>query len=382
MNILVINYEFPPIGAGASNAGYYLSKALLEQGHEVSIMTSAYNNFRGYSFEDGIHVYRIPAMRKAADRSNIVEMASFMLSGLMQVGKIIVERQIAAAIVFFSIPCGPIGLYISKRFGTPYIISLRGGDVPGLEPSIAWVHRLLLPLRHLILRLATSIVANSEGLADASKKVDPFPVEIIYNGVDTDFFKPKAIMSPGKIIKFLFVGRFQEQKNLFYLFEQFAELLSSCDEKVIQLHMVGDGPHKEELGRSAKKLGIEDKIVWYGWVNKNELRELYQNAHCLINPSLYEGMPNTVLEAMACGVPAIVSDVPGNDAVVVHGKTGYLFSLSQPDGLQQAMRRIIEQPDFFQKMGQSARQWVIQSFSWKEVASKYTLLLNHSGKSI
>ena len=93
-----------------------------------------------------------------------------------------------------------------------------------------------------------------------------------------------------------------------------------------------------------KKLGIEDCLVWHGWVEKGRLREIYRSADCLVNPSLYEGMPNVVLEAMACGLPVIASRVPGNDAVVRHGETGWLFDLDKPECLSGSAPLVIEDP--------------------------------------
>ena len=97
---------------------------------------------------------------------------------------------------------------------------------------------------------------------------------------------------------------------------------------------------------------------------------MYQSADCLVNPSFYEGMPNVVLEAMASGLPVIASKVPGNDALVVDGETGFLFDLQEPDGLLAALRRM-DDVDLRRRMGVNGRARAMAEFSWRSVAQAY-----------
>jgi glycosyltransferase involved in cell wall biosynthesis len=257
------------------------------------------------------------------------------------------------------------------------VVSLRGGDVPGNEAALAPLHRLLTPLRRLIFRRSVAVVANSQGLKEMSERADPCPVRVIPNGVDTDFFCPAENRNQEGChpFAFLFVGRFQIAKNLFYLFDHVASLRRSGAGPFV-LHLVGDGPQREELQDHAVERGIEACLVWHGWVDKGRLREIYRSADCLVNPSLCEGMPNVVLEAMASGIPVIASRVPGNDSVVRHGETGWLFDLGEPDALRTALREIMADPGRANKMGLTGRAWVLNDFSWRRVAQAYADLFS------
>jgi glycosyltransferase involved in cell wall biosynthesis len=353
----------------------FLSKAFVNQGHKIVVITSAFRNFRGYEFENGIHVYRLRTVRHAPDHSNILEMISFLVSGLLFSVKIARKHKIDKTIIFFTLPCGPIGYLLNKKFNIPYVVSLRGGDVSGLVPELNGAHRVAKRLRRAILRSSVKVVANAPGLANLSRKADPFPVQIIPNGVDTNLFYPLDDLRRNKnnTFEFLFVGRFQPQKNLFFLLDRFAELHTQNSMPFI-LHLVGDGPLKIDLQNHAEQLGLQDKIVWYGWVNKERLRTLYLSADCFLNPSLYEGMPNTVLEAMACGLPVIASDIPGNNDLVRHGETGFLFDLNSPNECVGVLKTLLEDSELAISMGKKGREWVMKDFTWDKVAKEYLSL--------
>jgi glycosyltransferase involved in cell wall biosynthesis len=372
MKILLINYEYPPIGGGAATATAAIAQHLASLGHTVTVLTSRFRDLKGTVWEGDVLIVRCPAIRNCPDRSGILEMFSFLVSAGLMLGRVIRKHRIEASIVFFSFPCGPLGLWGLKRGNVPYVISLRGGDVPGNEAGLNTLHRLLAPLRRLIFRRSVAVVANSPGLKEMSERADPYPVRVIPNGVDTDFFHPlENHDEPAhRPFAFLFVGRFQMQKNLFYLFDHVDSLRRSGAGSFV-LHLVGDGPQQDALRKHAKKLGIEDCLVWHGWVDKGSLREIYRNADCFVNPSLYEGMPNVVLEAMACGLPIIASHVLGNDEVVRQGETGWLFDLSKPDAFRTALRIMLENPGQARRMGKKGRAWVLEAFSWRRVAEAY-----------
>jgi glycosyltransferase involved in cell wall biosynthesis len=314
-------------------------------------------------------------MRRRMDRSTVSEMASFLAAGVIFVPAIMRTHRVEGAIVFFSMPCGPIGLLGRWICRVPYVISLRGGDVPGAEPSLNFFHCLLTPIRRSVLRNSIAIVANSNGLQKMAETADPFPVQVIPNGVDTEFFVPAHSKPPRSesVLRILFVGRFQQQKNLAFLFRQVAQLQPNT----FELHLVGDGPEKARLEALARKLGIAWAITWHGWLPTAALLDMYQLADCLVNPSLYEGMSNAVLEAMACGLPVIASRVPGNEELVLDGDTGFLFDLREPAVLVSALAQLRD-GDVRRRMGTSARNRATNFNSWNNVARQYAALFRQT----
>ena len=139
--------------------------------------------------------------------------------------------------------------------------------------------------------------------------------------------------------------------------------------------MVGDGPQRDALRAHAAALGCADRIVWAGWLEKSELRTTYRSCDIFVNPSLYEGMPNTVLEAMASGLAVVASDIGGNDQLVENDRTGLLFDLSEPERLTNAILRLAQDPALRDQLGKTARALVSANHSWRNDARAYLDLL-------
>ncbi len=368
-SILLVNYEYPPVGAGAANATYHTARALAETGHHPVVVTAAFGENRGVTREDGVTVIRISALRRQANKASLLEMTSYMVSLTISIGRICKQHQVHRAIIYFSFPCGPIGLILRLFYKTRYIVSLRGGDVPGTEPRLRAIYWLLTPIRRLVFKYSEAVIANSPGLAALSMKADPHLVHVVPNGVDSEYWRPGLKKDENNTFNILFVGRFHQQKNLHFLIRQF--VIFHKQNPDARLSLVGDGPDGESLKQLALASGINNDITFNGWAARNELREIYQSAHCLVNPSHYEGMPNVLLEAMSCGAPVIASDVHGNNEVVQHGETGLLFEANNSVELQTSLARIKDGGKEVSELLQHARHKMTVEYDWKSVSQQY-----------
>ncbi len=369
MNLLLVNYEYPPVGGGAANATQFLGAALARAGHQVHVLTSGLQRAEGTSEEDGVIVHRLPIRRARADRATQTEMARFLAQSVRAVLGLNRTHRFGASIAFFTIPSGPAALRLHRATGIPYAVSLRGGDVPGHVPGIGWMHWLTRPLRRAVLRNACAIVANSESLAATSREADAFPVSIIANGVDSQRFHPRGERRGSERLRVLFVGRLHPEKNLCSVISQLPFLDS------IELQVAGDGSQRAELAALAERLGVSNRVHWLGWQSKDALPELYRNADALVNPSFYEGMPNVVLEAMATALPVVASDVPGNRSVVENDKTGLLFPLGSAHHLRQALDALASDRGRAVRLGAAGRARAVVDFSWDTAATRYLDLL-------
>lgn len=375
MRVLLINYEYPPVGGGASNATWEIARAMVQLGHQPVVLTAKYRWRTPDTANPGIKVIEVPAIRRRKDRCSIFEMTTFVLSATWCIRKILKAEKIEGMIAFFSIPCGPIAWWGWRKTKIPYVVSLRGGDVPGNEPTLNVFHVILRPLRRTIFRGATKITSNSKGLKHAAESADNIQVYIIPNGIDTGFWRrasPHSDVSPRRL---LFVGRFQRQKNLRWLLNALAEMPPPDDLPPWELHLVGDGPERDELETLANALGLCARVCWHGWADKHLLKTIYDKSDVFISPALYEGLPNAMLEAMACELLVLASDVAGHSELIEHEETGLLFTLESSLAFKSALTRALAGSDFAKSTGKKARASVCKNNSWTVAADEYTRIL-------
>jgi len=373
MRILIINSEYPPLGGGAGNASANLARCLVAKGQEVAVLTVHFPGLPRQEVQDGVFIQRIRALRKHQDRSSPSEQISFILSGCLSVVSLARSWRPDVIVAFFGVPGGVVAWFARLLLGLPYIVSLRGGDVPGFRPyDFATYHRLAGPLIRLVWRQARAVVANSAGLRDLALAFDRrTPIDIIPNGVDIERFKPcEREWQPARM---LFVGRIVYQKGLDVLFQALGGLL----DLEWQLTLVGDGnqrPHLEELARS---LGMIERIHFTGWLSGEAVATQYQQANLYVAPSRHEGMPNVVLEAMSAGLPVIASAIAGNEELVLPGINGMLAPSGDWQALRNSLRELLPTPEQRRKMGAASRQRAASSYTWSASADRYLALLEN-----
>src|SRR5262249_30491414 len=152
--LLLINYEYPPVGAGAATATQALARCFTQLGHQVTILTSGIGAGVGERREDGAWIIRHATRRKRVDRASTTDMLSFLLGALLVLPRVCRVHRPDSAIVFFAVPCGPLGWVLKAWYKIPYIMSLRGGDVPGFLRELDHFHSLLASIRRRCLRQA------------------------------------------------------------------------------------------------------------------------------------------------------------------------------------------------------------------------------------
>ena len=367
MRILLINSEYPPVGGGASTASANIARTLVKHGHEVVVLTTRYNELPKNQIEDGIRIIRGPARRSYRERSTAWEQGLFILLGCLRAIPLVQRWRPQVTLAFFGAPSGIIALFLRYLFKLPYIVSLRGGDVPGFRSYDFWLYHLLItPLLHVVWRKAEAVVANSQGLREIAIAFnDQVEIDVIPNGVDVEQFdlQPRDWAPP----HLLSVGRLVHQKG----FDLLLKALSGADQMPWQLTIVGAGPRKKLLMELAGKLGISSKVHFAGWQSNLDLPTFYHKANIFILPSRNEGMPNAVLEAMSCGLPVVATDIAGNQELVIEGETGYLVLPESPADLQQKLETLMADAALCQRMGEAGRRQVENHYTWDNTTESY-----------
>jgi glycosyltransferase involved in cell wall biosynthesis len=183
-------------------------------------------------------------------------------------------------------------------------------------------------------------------------------VHVIPNNIDTALFRPIPLE---KTYDLVFVGRLEKMKNLFALIDAVKRLSD------VSLLLVGQGALQRDILGAIRP--IQDRVTYYDRVPNEQLPYIYNQARVFILPSLYEGMPKVLLEAMACGLPVIGTNVRGIREVVQHGENGWL-SDTNSDALSAAISTMLAHPQLQQRLGQNARQTILDHYSLDQLANR------------
>jgi len=371
MRLLFLNYEFPPLGGGAATASRHLIREWTAMGVEVRVITSHFSGLPWREEQDGAVIHRLPVLRRRRDRGRIGEMALYMAGASLLAPILAARWKPDAALAFIGIPSGPVAWGLKLLTGVPYVVCLRGGDVPGFRcEGVDGFHRLLAPATRRIWGQAAAVTANSRGLADLARAFAPdLAVPVIPNGVDTNLFHPGPVrpVEMDAPVRLLAVGRLVGQKGFDLLFEA----LARPGLERAELDLVGDGEWRAQLQAQAARLGLTERIRFRGWLDRADLATVYREADLFVLSSRDEGMPNVVLEAMASGLPVVSTAVAGACDLVADGGTGLLVPTEDAGALADAIRRMVHGAAMRAEFGARGRSRVEESFSWRAAAGGF-----------
>lgn len=369
MKLLIINSEYPPVGGGASNATANISRLMALKGNDVVVLTSRYRSYPKDTKENGVRILRGLAPRRFEDRSGPLEQLLFIIFGFIRSIGLIKKWRPTLIFAFFGTPSGMIALMLNIIYGIPYVISLRGGDVPGFRKEFNVYHKLMAPLLHRVWHNAEAVVANSKGLRRLALEFDSsVDIDVIPNGVDIDIYE--EVERQWENPKLLIVGRIVHQKGIDILLEALRDL----KELKWDLTIVGDGPKFVMYQELSHQFNLENRVEFVGWQNKQNLMKYYQFANLFVYPSRNEGMPNVLLEAMASGLPVLATNISGNEELVVPGKTGELVPPDSVDELKEKLKIMILDEKMREEYGRNARVFIENNFSWDKTTEQYLSL--------
>jgi len=360
MKILVLNYEFPPIGGGAGPVTLELCRQLVKFGHHVDVVTMAYGNLPDFECLDGVNIYRTPALRKRPEICHMHEMATYLPGALPKVLQL--TRQVRYDVIHchFIFPTEPLALLVSEITGIPFLVTCHGSDVPGHNPDrFGLMHKLLLPGWRFLVRRTPLIISPSESLKRLICKQAPYAnVKVIPNGFNTGMFQPAA-----KEKTIFLCSRILPHKGFQYAIEAIKQ--SAPDWTV---NVVGDGPFLPELKRIAE--GSKTPINFLGWLDRDDrrFRRLYETSSIFIFPSEAENFPTVLLEAMAAGMAIITSTAAGCPEVV--GQAALLVEPRDTGAICRQLEKLIASEDLRRKLSYAAWKRTDQ-FSWPIVSKKY-----------
>lgn len=375
-----MNYEYPPLGGGAANANAYLLKAYANNPDiSVDLITSSPDSEEHIiTISDRIHVYTLPVGKTAVTlhHQSQKELLTYSYRAYKLASQFLQKNEYDVVHAFFGIPCGVVAMVLKKKYKVPYLVSLRGADVPGYSERFSLIYTFLTPLTKKVWYDAKKVVSNSQGLKELALRSAPEQaISVIPNGVDTEKFSLGAVSSEEWIIT-AGATRLTERKGLHLIIEALPEL--ALLQPNIMFEIMGDGSATESLQQLAKDLGVERHVRFLGRIDASETTSYYQRARVFVLPSANEGMSNALLEALACGLPVVVTDTGGSSELVEEGVNGFIIA-REASAIVEALKKLLNNEALRIQMGGESRVRAEQQ-SWHSVADQYVELYQGATK--
>jgi len=370
MKILMLNYEFPPLGGGAGNATDNISRELVKKRHDVTVLTSRYGEQPKFEIKNGVKIYRVPSWRKSIHDCGFSGAYTYVLFAALKLFKL-KKNNYDVLHYFFSLPTGLLSLLPYAFRKTPYIVSLRGSDVPYYDIYNKNVHLfnlILKPVNRYIWGKAKKVVALSNSLKLTALRTAPEQVfEVIPNGVEMDLFKPKSKASrSNKKLKLITVSRLINRKGIDHIIKALAE----TRDKDIKLIIIGTGNYESFLKKLCEKLKLNDVVHFRGYYPREKLPELYNDADVFILPSLAESFGLVFAEAMACGLP-IIGAKTGGIVDLVKKENGILVEPGNIQEIKEAIKQMKFSSEMRNGMSKKNRDKIVKHYRWEGVSQKY-----------
>jgi len=373
MRILFFNYEFPPLGGGAGNASHYLLREYAKNPDiKVDFITSSVDeNQHVLKLGENITVYRLPIGKNPNNihYQSKGELIKYAIEAYKFSKQLVKENQYDLTHSFFTVPCGYISYKLWKKYKLPYIVSLRGSDVPGYSERFTFLYKFITPIIKKIWKNAYFVIANSQGLCELALKSAPQKeIGVIYNGIDIVEFFPDLSKKNKDLFTIICVSRVTPRKGIRFLIQSFKILSRRYD--YLRLVIVGDGNERASLEDLVQSLEIKEKVVFTGPISHDKVWEYYQKASIFVLPSLNEGMSNTMLEALACGLPLLATDTGGTRELVTDNKNGFIIKMKDSNDLAEKIEKFLLDKSLEEKMGKESRL-LAEKLSWESVAKEY-----------
>ena len=370
VRILMLNNEFPPLGGGTGSVNQALLQRLAYVADlEIDLFTAALGRApEREQFSERIRLYKVPVDNHDIHHSSNRELLTY--AALALPAALARHRALPYDFCFAwsAVPAGSVALALRRLCGLPYLVRVSGPDIPGFEERYARLYPILTPIIRSVWRNATMVVAKCHGEATMIRRVDPSITPVLApNGVDVRAFRMAAPRNNGPL-RIICVARLIERKGQRHLLAALRRLRDAGVTATVKF--VGTGDAAQAYRAEADRLGIADLVTFTGYVPRERIADHYADADVFVLPSHNEGMSVATLEAMAAGLPLVVTRTGGTAELVQEGENGLTFAWGDVETLAQHLAYLAANREVVRQMGAASRRRA-ERMSWDAVAARY-----------
>ncbi len=375
MKLCMVNGYFHPFIGGSEKNMYEIGKRLARV-DDVSVVTSQMEGTSEFEVIEGINVHRLPT--KHYKMPVIYPPPLPVTKGVIsRIAKLDDENQYDV----FNLHGRWFGSYNSvvdyaKKKKKLMVFTLHNARPVGISKTIDLFGTTYDGLRGKdVLRSVDRIISVSHALKKDIMEygLDGDKIDVIYNGVDTEFYKPsektfREEHAEGFDNLLVFVGRIIQQKGLDHLIDAMPAILK--EHKSTRLLIVGKGKLVPRLQEKISKMGLDNNIIFPGFIDDARMPELYSSADLFVLPSLWETFGFVLVEAGACGTPLCGSNAGGIPEVIQDGKNGLVFEKADPKALANKVNIMLSDNNLRRDMGRKSREIAVEKFDWEIISDQ------------
>jgi len=373
--ILIVNYEYPPLGGGGGVATYELAKEWAKTA-QVDVLTSSFKGLPSFEVSEGVNIYRCPIfLRKSRDSAGLVSMLSYLITGFFKGYGLCRKRKYSIINTQFALPSGPLGWILSKIFNLKNVLSIHGGDIydpskklsPHRSPIFRRVVKFVLNHCDYIVAQSSNTKTNCEKYYMPNRPLTIIP--LAFTKPQFEKVKRSELNIEDKDFIIVSIGRLVKRKA----FDDSIKIISKLSKLPIKLLIIGDGPEREYLEKTIVDCEVTEKVKILGYLSNDEKFSYINCSDMMLMTSLHEGFGIIFMEAMFLGLPIACTNHGGQVDFVKHEKNGLLFNVGDIESGVEAVERLIKDKKLF-KICSKNNIKDIENFYSDKIAAKYMIL--------
>ena len=376
MKILMLTWEYPPrVVGGIARVVYDLSRTLLKDGHDVTVVTYRDGDVPYFEDDKGVKVYRVD--NYMINPNNFIDWIMQMNFNMVAKANEIIAKEGNFDVIHAH---DWLVAYAAKTLKNSYNIPIvstihatEAGRNSGIHDE---QQRYINDTEWMLTYESSEVIVNSNYMKGELQRLFGLPYEKInvvpngvnlslFNGVERDYnFRRKYAMDNEKII--LFMGRLVYEKGIQHLIAAMPKILNGYHDT--KLVICGKGGMLEELKEQVRRMGIENKVYFAGYMSGKDVQKMYKAADISVFPSTYEPFGIVALEAMLSENPVVVSDIGGLNEIVEHKVNGMKSYCGNPNSIADSILELLYDHKLCADITKRAKNKVRNEYNWSKIA--------------